>query len=508
MSNEKVHSAHVQLHGHAEAVRAVAIAGGGRLIVSASQDRTLRVWRFEAPSTIALPPMLPPALPPSSLSPMRSSGVGLRPSSRGGRGGNPGGSPLAATGKGLLAAAIARGGAAQGLRPPPTPQSCLFTFRGSKGDPNPHTGPVTCLHAVGDLICSGSWDATVRVWNSTTGRWLRTFKGHSGPVLSLFGQERDGPLLLSASADGSARLWDLREVIEQSRSTGGGVRKLEDPALSGSVRGRARQKTPTVEEIMAQQGDKACGASFVRKFCGHKQWVRCVRAWQLGAEPEVERIVTGSDDGTLCVWSQEPRVLNTSGVPVPLMVLRGHGGAVVTVEIAESGAGTMVASGARDGSVRVWDMATGDVVHSFFGHSGAVLAVAMADTQDLSSHEGQSMRERKVASTMRRGVLVSASADETLRIWSLKDGCCEKTLRGHMGAVNVVQLAHLGPATVLVSGGDDGVLHVWSVKTGRMLQTMRGHRGKVTDIRISSDNHVVSGSADKSVRVWSIDAHG
>ena len=59
---------------------------------------------------------------------------------------------------------------------------------------------------------------------------------------------------------------------------------------------------------------------------------------------------------------------------------------------------------------------------------------------------------------------------------------------------------------MLVSGGDDGVLYVWSAKTGRMLQTMRGHRGKVTCIRISHDNHVVSGATDKSVRVWAINA--
>lgn len=497
-----VHSHHVQLHGHSDDVRAVAFGAGDRVIVSASQDRTVRVWRFEAPAAIALPPMLPPALPrPASRG-------GSRPSSRGsvglglGRAGS--GAPLARAGKGLLAAAVARGGAgAMGaLRPPPTPQSCLFTFRGGKGDPNPHTGPVTCLHCVGDLIVSGSWDATVRVWNATTGRWLRTFTGHSGPVLSLVGQEGGGLLLLSSSADGSVRLWDLAEAAAESLVTGGGLTKL--PAGEGG----ARKKAPAVEDIIAGRGDAAAGAAFVRKFCGHHHWVRCVRAWQLGAAPEQERIVTGSDDGTLCIWSQEPRALNASGVPSPLHVLRGHGGAVVSVELAGSGAGAMIASGARDGSVRVWDLASGDVVHSFFGHSGAVLCVAMADTLDLASHEGESQRQRKAAATERRGILVSASADQTLRVWSLKDGCCEMTLRAHVGAVNDVKTAKLGPATVLVSGGDDGVLYVWSAKTGRMLQTMRGHRGKVTCIRISHDNHVVSGATDKSVRVWAINASG
>ena len=80
--------------------------------------------------------------------------------------------------------------ALQQLAPPPTPQTCLFTFRGGRGDANVHTGPVLCVHSENDLIMSGGWDCTVRLWHAETGKWVRTLRGHNAAVLDVMGVRR------------------------------------------------------------------------------------------------------------------------------------------------------------------------------------------------------------------------------------------------------------------------------------------------------------------------------
>jgi WD40 repeat protein len=50
----------------------------------------------------------------------------------------------------------------------------------------------------------------LRLWDVATGRELRQFQGHTGPVLSL-ALSKDGRLLMSGSADGTLRLWQLRK---------------------------------------------------------------------------------------------------------------------------------------------------------------------------------------------------------------------------------------------------------------------------------------------------------
>jgi F-box/WD-40 domain protein MET30 len=92
-------------------------------------------------------------------------------------------------------------------------------------------------------------------------------------------------------------------------------------------------------------------------------------------------------------------------------------------------------SGSLDNTVKLWDIDTGKVVRTLFGHIEGVWAVA--------------------CNNMR---LVSGSHDRTIKIWSRDDGRCVSTLVGHTGAVTCLALGE----DKIISGSDDGDVRIWS----------------------------------------------
>ena len=77
------------------------------------------------------------------------------------------------------------------------------------------------------------------------------------------------------------------------------------------------------------------------------------------------------------------------------------------------------------------------------------------------------------------------------------------TLGGHTDVVTSLALTPDGRQAV--SGSADKTLRVWELATGRCIRTLHGHTGWVTSVAITSDGrYVVSGSNDKTIRRWEI----
>src|SRR5258708_219139 len=70
------------------------------------------------------------------------------------------------------------------------------------------------LSSDGKWLVTGSWEGAVRLWDLSTGKPIRTFKGHAD-MITAAALSRDSKKLVTASVDGAARLWDVASGKEK-----------------------------------------------------------------------------------------------------------------------------------------------------------------------------------------------------------------------------------------------------------------------------------------------------
>lgn len=100
-------------------------------------------------------------------------------------------------------------------------------------------------------------------------------------------------------------------------------------------------------------------------------------------------------------------------------------------------------------------------------------------------------------------LIVSASCDNTIRIWDEK-GKSVGLLEGHTEWVTSIEITPDGKH--IVSGSDDETIRVWDVgKKEQVGRPLFGHRDSVTSIAITPDgNRIISGSKDNTIRTWDV----
>ncbi len=124
---------------------------------------------------------------------------------------------------------------------------------------------------------------------------------------------------------------------------------------------------------------------------------------------------------------------------------------------------------------------------TFAGHTGRVNCIIAWFTVDGKIH------------------ILSASADNTIKLWDLENGSLIRTISGHTGSVNALRVATLWCMKCLVSASADMSIKIWD-RDGKPLKTISGHEGSVTCLNSIdagfSRTIIVSGSADGTVRLW------
>lgn len=361
------------------------------------------------------------------------------------------------------------------------------------------------------FLASGCEDSTICVWDAAGNQVWSTQGGHASNVTAVaFSPE--GSKLASGSLDASIKIWSTNDwslLLTLSGHTQGvtSLGFLPDAATlaSGSL-------DRNVKLWNVSSGD--CVATSV----GHSDGVTSV-----AGAPNGLTVVSGSGDNTVKTWSAADGTLvqnisrqadcvnsvaispdgamsasmsNDNSIQVRrlldgllLQTLAGHTDWISAITFSPDSAALASGGGALDPSIKLWRLRDGMLLRTIVANSNGITALAF-------SPDG---------STLAAG---GDSTDKTITLWNVSDGSLQRTLAGHTNGVSALSFSPGGDA--LASGGrrPDNTVKLWQASSGNLIRTLTGHSGDIEALSYSPDGTTVAAGCNKDsdIKLFSVAA--
>jgi WD40 repeat protein len=336
--------------------------------------------------------------------------------------------------------------------------------------------PVTSVAFSGDgaRLVLGSLDATPRLWDSPTGQLILAFRGRP------LGQPSAGnPVALSS---------DGAHVLSAGGGTGGrscSAGKCEWVVFDNAIK-LWDAATGRLVRTFEVQSEIAYAVAFLPKgdtiISGGKQ----LRLWDVGTGGLLRTFDGHSEAVTSFITS-------VAISPDGRKVLAG----TWNVPQDKSPNTLDVLLNEQHHKVKLWDVTTGRLLRTFSGHLEPVTSVAFSpDGRQVLSGSRAHVLVSEVAKPI-------SKVDNTLKLWDMATGQLIHSFNGHLRPVTSVAFSTDG-SRVVSGDGTDKTAKLWDVATGRLLRTFAGHLGEVTSVAFTpSGLRMASTSADGTARIWS-----
>lgn len=322
-----------------------------------------------------------------------------------------------------------------------------------------HSNGVMALQFIDNILATGSYDATIKIWDLDTCEVLRTLEGHTSGVRCL---QFDDNKLISGSLDKTLKVWNWRTGECMATHTGHseGVISLHfDQKLVASG---------SADHTVRVWNFKEKTTSVLR---GHSDWVNSVRI-----DSASRTLLTASDDCTINLWD-----LDTSRI---IRTYEGHVGHVQCVMPLPP-------------EFEAEDPIQDHVSLSSQSFSDVEEATELRRTASAESSLENKLFPCQPDRTLPPRYFLTSALDNTIRLWETESGRCIRTYFGHVEGVWTIAADTLR----IVSGSHDRTVKVWDPRSGKSEKTFAGHAGPVTCIGLS-DGRMCSGGEDGEVRVY------
>ena len=258
----------------------------------------------------------------------------------------------------------------------------------------------------GQTALSGTSDNDLILWEVSTGKPLRTLEGHTGQMVTSAAFTPDGRYALTGDANGLIILWDMasHQPVMQTNvqvPNVGGWHADDAPVLNLAISSDGRT-------ALSSAGDgtlvlwELINAAEIRRFAGHKT----EGLTSVAFTPDGKRVLTaewGDAFGYSFGSSNNMRLWDVA-TGEELQVFEGHTAGISMIAVSADGRKAL--TGSEDGTIRLWDLETGVEIRSIFAHTEGVFSVAL-------SPDGR---------TALSGSMANNFTDSGITLWDLESG--------------------------------------------------------------------------------------